>query len=237
MSTDIQALRAKLQGTRGREYWRSLEAVAETAEFKEFLHREFPQNASEWLDPVGRRGFLKLMGASLALAGVSACTRQPEEAIVPYVRQPEELVPGKPMFYATAMPFAGSGVGLLVESHEGRPTKIEGNPEHPASLGATDLFAQAAILGLYDPDRSQTITHLGEIRPFESFVVALRTVLAAQKESQGAGIRILSETIGSPTLGAQAEELLTRFPRAKWVQWEPFGRHSAREGSRLAFGE
>jgi MoCo/4Fe-4S cofactor protein with predicted Tat translocation signal len=234
---DIQALRARLEDTRGREYWRSLEAVAETPEFREFLHREFPQNASEWLDPVGRRGFLKLMGASLALAGVSACTRQPDEAIVPYVRQPEELVPGKPLFYATAMPFAGSGVGLLVENHEGRPTKIEGNPDHPGSLGATDLFAQAAILGLYDPDRSTTITHLGEIRPFDAFVAALRSVLAAQRDSQGAGVRILSETLASPTLAAQAEEFLGRFPRAKWVQWEPFGRHNAREGSRLAFGE
>src|SRR6266545_7483620 len=95
-----------------------------------------------------RRDLLKFMGASLALAGVTACTRQPDEAIVPYVRQPEEIVPGKPLFFATAMPFAGSGVGLLVESHEGRPTKIEGNPDHPSSLGATDLFAQAAILGL-----------------------------------------------------------------------------------------
>jgi molybdopterin-containing oxidoreductase family iron-sulfur binding subunit len=237
MSTDIQALRAKLQGTRGREYWRSLEAVAETPEFKEYLHREFPQNASEWLDPVGRRGFLKLMGASLALAGVTACTRQPDEMIVPYVRQPEELVPGKPLFFATAMPFAGSGVGLLVESHEGRPTKIEGNPDHPSSLGATDLFAQAAILGLYDPDRSQTITHLGEIRSFDSFAAAMQTVLTAQQGTKGAGIRILSETVASPTLGAQLQQFLTRFPQAKWVQWEPFGRHNAREGSRLAFGD
>jgi molybdopterin-containing oxidoreductase family iron-sulfur binding subunit len=237
MSTDIQALRAKLQGTRGREYWRSLEAVAETPEFKEFLHREFPQNASEWLDPVGRRGFLQLMGASLALAGVSACTRQPDEAIVPYVRQPEELVPGKPLFYATAMPFAGSGVGLLVESHEGRPTKIEGNPDHPSSLGATDVFAQAAILGLYDPDRSQTITHLGEIRSFESFATAMQSVVSAQQASKGAGIRILTETVASPTLGAQLQEFLARFPQAKWVQWEPFGRHNVREGSRLAFGD
>jgi molybdopterin-containing oxidoreductase family iron-sulfur binding subunit len=237
MSTDIQALRTKLQGTRGREYWRSLEAVAETPEFQELLHREFPQNASEWLDPVGRRGFLKLMSASLALAGVTACTRQPDEAIVPYVRQPEELVPGKPLFYATAMPFAGSGVGLLVESHEGRPTKIEGNPDHPSSLGATDLFAQAAILGLYDPDRSQTITHLGEIRSFDSFAAAMQTVLGAQQASKGAGIRILTETVASPTLGAQLREFLTRFPQAKWVQWEPFGRHNAREGSRLAFGD
>jgi molybdopterin-containing oxidoreductase family iron-sulfur binding subunit len=237
MSTDIQALRAKLHGTRGREYWRSLEAVAETPEFKEYLHREFPQNASEWLDPVGRRGFLKLMSASLALAGVTACTRQPDETIVPYVRQPEELIPGKPLFYATAMPFGGSGVGLLVESHEGRPTKIEGNPDHPSSLGATDHFTQAAILGLYDPDRSQTITHLGEIRSFDSFVAAMQTVLSAQQAGKGAGIRILSETVASPTLGAQLQDLLNRFPQAKWVQWEPFGRHNVREGSRLAFGD
>src|SRR5687767_9841214 len=235
--TDLEALRARLDGTRGREYWRSLEALAETPEFKEFLHREFPQNASEWLDPVGRRGFLKLMGASLALAGVSACTRQPLEQIVPYVRQPEELVPGKPMFYATAMPFAGSGVGLLVESHEGRPTKIEGNPDHPSSRGATDLFAQAAILGLYDPDRAQAITHLGDIRTFDAFVTAMQGVVAAQQASQGAGLRILSETVASPTLAAQLDELLVRLPQAKWIQWEPFGRHNVREGSLLAFGE
>jgi molybdopterin-containing oxidoreductase family iron-sulfur binding subunit len=236
-SNDIQALRAKLHGTRGRTYWRSLEEVAGTPEYKEYLHREFPQNASEWLDPVGRRGFLKLMGASMALAGVSACTRQPAEDIVPYVRQPEELIPGKPLFFATAMPFAGSGVGLLVESHEGRPTKIEGNPDHPSSLGATDLFAQAAILDLYDPDRSQVLTHLGEIRPFEAFTAAIREVLVAQEAMQGAGIRVLSQTVASPTLGAQIDEFLGRFPKAKWVQWEPFGRHNVREGSRLAFGE
>ena len=234
---DIQSLRTRLEGSRGREYWRSLEAVSETPEFKEFLHREFPQNASEWLDPVGRRGFLKLMSASLALAGVSACTRQPDEAIIPYVRQPEELVPGKPLFYATAMPFGGAGVGLLVENHEGRPTKIEGNPDHPTSRGATDLFAQASILDLYDPDRSQTITHLGEIRTFEAFAAALKEVLSGQQSSRGSGLRILSETVSSPTLNAQIDELLGRFPQAKWVQWEPFSRHNAREGSRLAFGE
>jgi molybdopterin-containing oxidoreductase family iron-sulfur binding subunit len=234
---DIQSLRTRLEGSRGREYWRSLEAVSETPEFREFLHREFPQNASEWLDPVGRRGFLKLMGASLALAGVSACTRQPDEAIVPYVRQPEELVPGKPLFYATAMPFGGAGIGLLVENHEGRPTKIEGNPDHPTSRGATDLFAQASILDLYDPDRSQTITHLGEIRTFDAFTGALREVLSGQQSSRGSGLRILSETVSSPTLNAQIDELLGRFPQAKWVQWEPFSRHNAREGSRLAFGE
>ena len=236
-TTDIDALRARLESSRGREYWRSLEEVAETPEFKAFLHREFPQNASEWLDPVGRRGFLKLMGASLALAGVSACTRQPTEELVPYVRQPEELVPGKPLYYATAMPFNGAGMGLLVESHEGRPTKIEGNPEHPSSRGTTDLFAQAAILGLYDPDRSQTITSLGEIRTFDAFVNAVGAALSSQQTRQGAGVRILSETVASPTLAAQIREFLVRFPQAKWVQWEPVGRHNARAGSRLAFGD
>ena len=234
---DLSALRDKLEATRGRDYWRSLESLSETAEFKEFLHREFPQNASEWLDPVGRRGFLKLMGASLALAGVSACTRQPDEQIVPYVRQPEELVPGKPLFYATAMPFAGAGIGLLVESHQGRPTKVEGNPDHPSSRGATDIFAQASVLDLYDPDRATSITHLGDIRTFDAFVTAMQTVVAGQQASQGAGFRVLSQTIASPTLAAQVDELLGRLPQAKWVQWEPFGRHNAREGSRLAFGE
>ncbi len=234
---DIEALRARLEGTRGREYWRSLEALSETTEFKDFLHREFPQNASEWLDPVGRRGFLKLMGASLALAGVSACTRQPTEELVPYVRQPEELVLGKPMFYATAMPFDGAGVGLLVESHEGRPTKIEGNPDHPTSRGATDIYAQAAILGLYDPDRSQTLTNLGNISPFSAFVTAIRQMMAAQQTKQGAGLRILTETVASPTLASQIQEVLAAYPQAKWIQWEPYARHNTREGSRIAFGE
>ncbi len=234
---DIEALRARLETTRGREYWRSLEALTETPDFKSFLHREFPQNASEWLDPVGRRGFLKLMGASLALAGVSACTRQPSEELVPYVRQPEELVLGKPLFYATAMPFEGAGLGLLVECHEGRPTKIEGNPEHPTSLGATDIYAQAAILGLYDPDRSQTLTNVGEIRPFEAFATAVRQMMTAQQARQGAGLRILTETVSSPTLAWQIQQLLATYPQAKWIQWEPYGLHNTRAGSQAAFGE
>ncbi len=132
----------------------------------------------------------------------------------------------------------GAGMGLLVESHEGRPTKIEGNPDHPSSRGATDLFAQAAILDLYDPDRSQTITHLGEIRTFEAFVAALPGSRAPHsRDRRVPGLRILSETVASPTLDAQIDELLGRLPQAKWMQWEPFGRHNAREGSRLAFGE
>src|ERR671926_890342 len=153
---DLSAIRSRLAGAEGRLYWRSLGELADTPEFREFLHREFPEQASEWNDPKGRREFLKLMSASLALAGVGACTKQPPENIVPYVRQPEELVPGKPLFFATAVPFGGVAQPVLVESHEGHPTKVEGNPEHPASLGAPDTFTQAAILTLYDPDRAKT---------------------------------------------------------------------------------
>ena len=110
------------------------------------------------------------MGASLALAGVSACTRQPPEKLVPYVRQPEEIVPGRPLFFATAMPQGGVGMPLLAENHMGRPTKLEGNPEHPASLGATDLFSQASVLTLYDPDRSRTVINRGEVKTWGAFV-------------------------------------------------------------------
>src|SRR6476659_6268525 len=125
-SIDINAVRAKLRDD-GPQVWRSLGEATGTAEFQEYLHREFPSNASEWIDPVGRRNFLKLMSASMALAGVTACTMQPQELIVPYVRQPEEEIPGKPLYFATVITHGGVGSGLLVESHEGRPTKIEGN--------------------------------------------------------------------------------------------------------------
>jgi MoCo/4Fe-4S cofactor protein with predicted Tat translocation signal len=158
---NLADIRSRLEGLEGRRYWRSLEELADTR-FREYIHREFPSQASEFNDPAGRRQFLKLMGASLALAGVGACTRQPYERIVPYVRQPEEVVPGRPLFFATAMPIGGFGMPLLAENHLGRPTKLEGNPEHPASLGATDLFSQTSVLGLYDPDRSRTVTNLGD---------------------------------------------------------------------------
>src|SRR6266536_2663090 len=162
-SLDLSAIKERLSNTRGKDYWRSLEELADTDGFDEMLHREFPRFAAEWNDSVGRRKFLRLMGASLALAGLSACTRQPAEPIAPYVRQPEELLPGKPLYFATAMSLGGVATGVLAESHQGRPTKIEGNPDHPASFGANDAFAQASVLTLYDPDRSQTLTHLGEI--------------------------------------------------------------------------
>ncbi|MFN7981224.1 MAG: TAT-variant-translocated molybdopterin oxidoreductase [Vicinamibacterales bacterium] len=221
----------------GQAFWRTLDELADDPSFVERLHNEFPSEVEAITDPTTRRSFLKLMGASLALAGVTACTTQPEEAIVPYVRQPEELVPGKPMFYATAMTLGGVATGLLVESHEGRPTKIEGNPQHPSSLGAADVFAQASILNIYDPDRARALTNAGETTSWAAFLAAMKAVVAAQTPLQGAGLRILSETVGSPTLGAQIKELLARLPQAKWHQWEPVGRNNARVGSKLAFGE
>ncbi|HEX9149047.1 MAG TPA: 4Fe-4S dicluster domain-containing protein, partial [Thermoanaerobaculia bacterium] len=185
---------------------------------------------------VARRTFLKLMGASLALAGVTACTRQPAEKIVPYVRQPEEIIPGKPLFYATAMSMGGLATGLLIESHMGRPTKVEGNSLHPASLGSTDAFAQAAVYSLYDPDRSQTLLALGEIRPWPSFLGEMGIVLAEERPRRGAGLRILTETVSSPTLARQLAELLAKLPAARWHQWEPASRDNARNGARMAFG-
>ena len=223
-----------------RAFWRTLEERADDPAFRERLHNEFPSllpGLESITDPVQRRSFLKFMGASLALAGVTACTRQPPEKIVPYVRQPEEIVPGRPLFFATAMTLGGVATGLLVESHEGRPTKIEGNPQHPGSLGATDVFAQAAVLGLYDPDRSQTLLNLGEIRPWPRFLGAIRAVLTAQQPVQGSGLRLLTESISSPTLAAQIRDLLARYPSARWHQWDPASRDNARAGARLAFGE
>jgi molybdopterin-containing oxidoreductase family iron-sulfur binding subunit len=226
----------------GKQYWRSLEELADTEEFQQLLQREFPERATEWSDPVGRRRFLKLMGASLALAGLTACTRQPAEYIAPYVRQPEDLVPGKPVFFATAMTLDGFATGLLVESHEGRPTKIEGNKDHPASLGATDVFSQASVLGLYDPDRSQTLTYLGEIVTWSAFLGGVRPAVdaqraAAQAQNPKGGLRILTGTVTSPTLAHQIRTLLQTLPTARWHQYDPTGRDNVREGSRLAFGQ
>ena len=234
---DLGALRARLQAEQGQQYWRSLEEVAATREFEEFLYREFPDQAAEWHDPVSRRRFLQLMGASLALAGLSACARQPEEQIMPYVRAPEEMVPGKPLFFATALPLGGIANGVLVESHMGRPTKIEGNPEHPASLGATDVFAQAVVLSLYDPDRSQVVSNAGRISTWSAFLTAISAALEAQRLKKGAGLRVLTETVTSPTLASQFETLRTLFPLAAWHQYEPVTHDTARAGARLALGE
>jgi MoCo/4Fe-4S cofactor protein with predicted Tat translocation signal len=218
------------------QYWRSLDELASTEEYRAFVEDEFPNRTPDWNDPGSRRRFLQLMAASIALAGASACTKQPKEVIVPYVRQPEDMIPGKPLFYATAMSVAGIATGVLAESHLGRPTKIEGNPEHPASLGATDAAMQASVLTLYDPDRSQNVTRDGNINGWGTFITALTAARDAAGVKKGAGFRILTGTITSPTLAAQLQAFLTKFPEAKWHQYEPCGRHSARAGTMAAFG-
>jgi molybdopterin-containing oxidoreductase family iron-sulfur binding subunit len=233
---DLSGLRRRLADSSGRVYWKSLEELAQAPQFLEFLHREFPEQASTFDDPEGRRGFLKMMGASLALAGLTGCTRQPEETIVPYVKPPEDMVPGRPLFFATAVTDGGYAKGVIVETHMGRPTKVEGNPDHPASLGATDVFGQASVLDLYDPDRSQTLTYLGEIRPWGSFLAAVKAALDGQRAAQGGGLRLLTETVTSPTLAAQIQELLTAFPAARWHQYDPVGPDSVRAATAQAMG-
>jgi molybdopterin-containing oxidoreductase family iron-sulfur binding subunit len=234
---ELAEVREKLSVARGPQYWRTLDELAQTPEFEEMLHREFPRHASEWTDNSSRRDFMKIMGASLALAGLSACTKQPLEPIVPYVKQPRNLVLGKPLFYATAMPLGAYGTGLLVESHEGRPTKVEGNPQHPSSLGGTDVFTQASVLTLYDPDRSQMNAHVGEQRTWPQALESLRSVIKAQKAKGGAGLRVLSGATSSPAFVAQMQELLKTYPQAKWVQWEPVNRDNVYAGAQVAFGQ
>jgi MoCo/4Fe-4S cofactor protein with predicted Tat translocation signal len=234
---DLASVRTKLQSKSGKQYWRTLEELAGDPEFTDLLYREFPRQApSEWDEGVDRRDFLKLMAASLAFAGLSGCGREPEQTIVPYVKQPDGMTLGKPLFFATAMPFGADAIGLLVESHEGRPTKIEGNPDHPSSLGATNVFAQASVLDLYDPDRGQTVTKYGEIQTWSMFLDAAQAFAAEAKETKGEGFRILTGIVTSPTLAAQIQSLLTALPQAKWHQWEPAIGDGTREGAKLAFG-
>ncbi len=193
---DIGAIRARLEGAQGREYWRCLEELADTDGFQDMLHREFPHQAGEWHDAEGRRNFLKLMGASLALAGLGACTRQPTEFVMPYVTAPEQLIPGVPQFYATAVTLSGVATGVLMESHMGRPTKVEGNPQHPASLGKTDAITQASVLNAVRSrsfaDRSRTC---GEIRSFACFLgMAERCAPRSDCQEAVSGIRILTKS-------------------------------------------
>jgi molybdopterin-containing oxidoreductase family iron-sulfur binding subunit len=234
---DLVQLRAEVEKKNAPELWRSLEELAGSAEFKEAMHREFPKGASEWLDAVSRRGFLKLMGSSLALAGMTACTRQPLEPIVPYVRQPDELVPGRPLFYSTAFTLGGYAIPLLVTSREYRPIKVEGNPDHQASSGRTDVFAQASLLEMYDPDRSQNVLYLGSISTWSTFTGAVRGPLNSLKATQGGGLRILSRSFSSPTLADQMQQLLKTFPQAKWHTYEPVNRDNVYAGAQMAFGQ
>ncbi|MCE5267478.1 MAG: 4Fe-4S dicluster domain-containing protein [Planctomycetaceae bacterium] len=219
----------------GRKHWRALEETLAGRPESERHCADQPEPN----DGMSRRQFVTLMGASLALAGLSGCSVKPAPSteIVPYVHQPQGMTPGRPQYFATTMTFAGNAVGLLVESHAGRPTKVEGNPDHPASRGATDTFHQASILTFYDPDRAQTVTQTGQTRTWSEAWAAIRPAMLRQRESRGRGLRVLTETIVSPTLAQQLEALLRELPEAKWHVYEPVSRDAALAGTRLAFGE
>ncbi|MGA7339488.1 MAG: TAT-variant-translocated molybdopterin oxidoreductase [Terracidiphilus sp.] len=215
----LDAVRRDLKGVKGKKFWRSLDELADTAEFQAAVEREFPASAQEWVDPVSRRGFLKLMGASMALAGLAGCTKQPDEPIYPYVKAPEDLILGKPMYFATAHPFTTGAVPLLVKSSEFRPIKVDGNPEHAYNHGGSDPYSQGTLLDLYDPDRSQHVTYRGEGRGWEEFAEAFREKVASTKD--GTGIYFLSAAITSPTLARQWSEVQKAYPKAKLVQYDP----------------
>ncbi|WZO97673.1 TAT-variant-translocated molybdopterin oxidoreductase [Isosphaeraceae bacterium EP7] len=236
---DLDAVRARLAGVKGQAYWRCLDELADAPAFAETLRREFPDRADEWADGTSRRQYLRVMGASIALAGFSGCGfgNNRTEKLVPPVRQPESVIPGAAQYFASSLTLGGYATGVLVESHEGRPIKVEGNDQHPASLGATDLFSQASVLSLYDPERSQVVLRESAISTLPNFLSDLGRALEAQKPSKGAGIRLLTETIGSPTLASQIKAFLDLYPAAKWVQYEPAYRASERAAAILAFGE
>ena len=218
---DLAELREKLAAGRGPAFWRTLEEAAETDDLKEYVEQEFPGLSGQIPQGVDRRNLLKVMGASLAMAGAAACTKLPQESIVPYVRQPENLIPGEPMFYATAHTVAGFARGVLVESHMNRPTKVEGNPDHPASLGSSTIFEQASVLNLYDPDRSETVLNRGSLSTWGQFTGALSTEAQSIGARKGEGLAILSGATTSPTLISQMNTLLAQWPSAKWYVHEP----------------
>jgi MoCo/4Fe-4S cofactor protein with predicted Tat translocation signal len=218
-----------------RTYWRSLEQIEDHPEYRAALEREFPEGASELPEGVTRREMMMLLGASLSLAGVAGC-RRPVEEIVPYVTAPEEIVPGIPRYYATTMPFRRSAYGLIVESHEGRPTKIEGNPSHPSTLGASSARIQASVLGLYDPDRSQSITLKGARKSWTEFVTAWGQLSEAHAADGGAGLAVLSESFSSPTLARLVAELRARYPKMQWATYDAVSDENRLAGLRQATG-
>ena len=231
------SVRARLgQRDEGRNFWRNLEELADDPSFGEWLEHEFPRQFWDGAPQLNRRRFLQLLGGSLALAGLAGCAHQPQTQIAPYVNQPENVVPGIPIHFASALTIGGWARGVLVESDEGRPVKIEGNPTHPASLGATDAVTQGLLWNLYDPDRAREVRFRGEPSSWDALESALNEVRQQHGANKGAGLRILTETVTSPTLGAQMAQLQTRFPQMQWHQYDPINRDNARAGANFAFG-
>ncbi|KAA3450603.1 molybdopterin oxidoreductase [Mesorhizobium sp. SARCC-RB16n] len=230
-AADLAALR---RAATGREPWRSLDELADTAEFRRFVEEEFPAIAERLPLSLDRRTLLKLMGASLSLAGLTACSEA--ERIVPYVHQPENVVPGKPLYYATALSSDGYGIGAVVESHEGRPTKVEGNPDHPASRGATDAIMQAAVLSLFDPERSRTPLKQGEPASYGDFLKDMAKLAGGLAASGGQGLALLIEATTSPTTKAQIGSLKQRYPRLRVYRHDPLAASANEQATAKLFG-
>ena len=220
----------------GKAYWRSLNELAGTAKFQEWVQNEFPSTADEMVSSSSRRTMLKLMAASFGLAGLTAC-RRPVENILPNIKGVEGYVPGRPMYYATAIAMGGAGTGLLVEVNDFRPTKIEGNPDHPFSLGATNAWQQASILGLYDPDRMRGPVAEGKESDWAKFGDWFKLNFDRAKLGAGSGLRVLSERVTSPSLLALRAHFQQTFPQAKWVEYNAVSADNNAAGARLAFGQ
>ncbi|MBB3230938.1 TAT-variant-translocated molybdopterin oxidoreductase [Halomonas stenophila] len=231
-----QSLRDELAQRRGVHYWRSLEELAERPEFDAFLADEFPRWHALWEAPVARRRVLKLMAASLALAGLTGCDSSPSEEIVPYVDMPEGLTPGIPRQYATSIPIDGYAHGVLAQVHEGRPVKVEGNPDHPSTLGACDSVSQASILSLYDPDRAGAVKQRGHVAPFRDFLSDLRRQRMAWDADRGERLALVTGPLTSPSELAQVEALLARWPRTRWFRHVAIDRSGVPDGMRQLFG-
>lgn len=219
------------------QQWRSLAQLANDPSFQARVAQEFPALAESLAAPRDRRSAMKLMSTAIAMTGLASCDLgAPKGVLIPAVRVPEEIIPGLPNFYSTASLLQGYARGAVVKHHMGRPIKVDGNPQHPASLGATDVFAQAELLNFYDPERSFGVTLKGD--PASRFT--LEAVLAQQKaaiaESRGAGFVILTGALSSPTLIAQIEVLLKAYPEARWRQFEPVSRCNVAKGAALAYG-
>jgi molybdopterin-containing oxidoreductase family iron-sulfur binding subunit len=220
----------------GKNYWRSLGALEDAPAFREWVDRGFPRSMRALLEEgVDRRRFLQLMAASLGLAGLTGC-RRPELPALPYTRPPEEVLPGVPTYYASAMPRPGSAAPILVECHEGRPTKIEGNPRHADSGGASNAFAQASVLDLYDPDRSALVLHGGEPSTWAAYDAFAGPHFGTLRERKGRGLHILGEDLASPALDLLREHLRKAMPEARWYTHEPISQANAGSGALLAFG-
>lgn len=225
--------------TTSKTYWRSLEELSATPEFTEFLHREFPAAASEFPQGISRRRWLQLMGASLAMAGISGCWQK--DVLAPFAGRPGNRVPGVPQKFATAYETGGAVRPLIVTAYDGRPIKVEGHVDHPGSLGGTDAFSQASILNMYDPDRSQQLLELQDgkkhSREWDEFTEFAKGLFGTEQESGGKGLRVVAERSSSPTRHRLTEQFLKRFPQAKWYEYEAVSRGNERAGSALAFGE